>query len=180
MKQPMFLISTAGKSKEQMKNEAREAFLRYQKVESQVLQKISQQKPQPQREDEWEVLVRLPQDTDEPKEVFRPKPQEKPSTTPPVKTPRLSTEEFWKQFDKTKEHLGGAIQITNYPHTRKSPPPPVETNSPEIAKDTPREKLVPSSLPQRLLIPLNLSAEEALAAVKKFFSDYQGIKLLSK
>lgn len=98
MKQLMFLISTAGKSKEQIKKEAWEAFLKYQKVEAQVSEEVSQ--------------PLLPQ--------VQPNSSATPATTPPVKTPRLSTEEFWKLADTTSQYLGGAIQITNYPHTRKS------------------------------------------------------------
>lgn len=98
MKQLISLISTEGKTPEQAVKESWQAYLKFKKVESQVLQKMSQQKPQ--------------------------------------KKPQLQPQ--------------------------------------------PKEKRDPSSLPQRLLIPFSLSAEEALAAVKKFFSDYQGIKLISK
>lgn len=99
MKRPMFLISTEGKSKDQIKKEARDAFLKYQKVESQVSRQMSQS------------------------EIHPNKPQVTPATILPVKTPELSAEEFWKNHDTTKEHLGGVIQITNYPHTRKTQPP---------------------------------------------------------
>lgn len=136
----MFLISTAGKSKEQIKKEARDAFLKYQKVEAQVLQKMSHQKPQ--KKPQLQLQPKEKRDTSTlPHRLLIPfslsaeealvavkahlrikqaNSSVTPATTPPVKTPRLSTEEFWKNHDTTKEHLGGAIQITNYPHTRKS------------------------------------------------------------
>ena len=53
------LVSTEGKSEEQLFQEVQGALVKYDQVKEQAYQ-------QKKQEEEWEVLVRLPQDADEP------------------------------------------------------------------------------------------------------------------
>lgn len=127
----MFLISTEGKSQEQILQETLAAFQKYQQVEQETIQQLLSEGKITQ-EQALELQKQAVPSLENPTQ-----PQEQanssgtPTTTPPMNVPKVSTEEFWNRVDKTNQESGLVTQITGYPRPPQAPLAPPQPPAPE-------------------------------------------------